>query len=99
MSIFDYAQNYGIPPGDLTKTNSYGYIKRNGNDDIVLIDYGLDADVFSTHYFFILRHLDKTNIEIIFCSEWSNILIVIPGQILDAAVRLSSARSLAKFGR
>ena len=50
MTIFDYAQNYGIPPGDLTKTNSYGYIKRNGNDDIVLIDYGLDSNVFSTHY-------------------------------------------------
>lgn len=50
MTIFDYTQNYAIPPGDLTKTSSYGYIKRNGNDDIVLIDYGLDADVFSTHY-------------------------------------------------
>ncbi len=50
MAIFDYAQNYGIPIGDLTKTNSYGYVKRNGKDDIVLIDYGLDSNVFKTHY-------------------------------------------------
>jgi hypothetical protein len=35
---------------DLTKLNSYGVVKRNGQDKIVLIDYGLTSEGFSTYY-------------------------------------------------
>ena len=36
--------------GDLSKLNTYGLVKRNGNDEIVLVDYGLTKDTFSNHY-------------------------------------------------
>lgn len=48
--IFDYIGNYTIPVGDLQRLNSYGLVKRNGQDAIVLIDYGLDNDVYSSYY-------------------------------------------------
>jgi hypothetical protein len=48
--IFDYIGNYGIPTGDLTKTSSYGIVKRNGSDHIVIIDFGFTHDVQKTHY-------------------------------------------------
>lgn len=42
--------NYGVPVGDLTKTSSYGVVKRNGADAIVLIDYGINQDIYKAHY-------------------------------------------------
>ena len=48
--IFDYIGNYGVPTGDLERTNSYGLVKRDGQDKIVLIDYGLTHDVYSSYY-------------------------------------------------
>ena len=35
---------------DLTKLNSYGVVKRNGQDKIVLIDYGLTSEGLNTYY-------------------------------------------------
>jgi hypothetical protein len=49
-SIVDYMVNYDIPPGDLMRLSSYGAIKRGGNEDIVIIDYGLTKDVYASHY-------------------------------------------------
>lgn len=43
----DYLQSFTIPSGDLQRVSSYGI---NKNDEIVLIDYGLDWEVFSTYY-------------------------------------------------
>ena len=48
--IFDYIGNYGVPTGDLERTNSYGLVKREGQDKIVLIDYGLTHEVYSSYY-------------------------------------------------
>ena len=51
--IYDMAQyvgNYGIPTGDLERINTYGIVKRGGEDTIVIIDYGLTEDVYDTHY-------------------------------------------------
>lgn len=48
--LFSYIGNYGVPTGDLTRLNSYGVVKRNGQDKIVLIDYGLTHDVYSSYY-------------------------------------------------
>ena len=39
-----------IPVGDLMKTSSYGVVKRNGKDKIVLVDYGLSIEIFDKHY-------------------------------------------------
>lgn len=38
------------PAGDLGRLNSYGIVKRHGEERVVLIDYGLTQDVYSTHY-------------------------------------------------
>jgi len=48
--VFDYIGNYGVPAGDLTRMNSYGVVKRGGTDEIVIIDYGLTSDVYSSYY-------------------------------------------------
>jgi len=45
--IFQFIGVYGLPVGDLQRTSSYGLV--NG-DDIVLIDYGLTHDVYSSYY-------------------------------------------------
>lgn len=49
-SIFDIIGSYDFPVGDLCKLNSYGLVNRNGQEDIVLIDYGLTNDVYDSYY-------------------------------------------------
>lgn len=48
--ILRYIGNFGLPVGDLTRLNSYGLVKRYGGDYIVLIDYGLTEDVYTSYY-------------------------------------------------
>ena len=48
--MIDYILNYGVPVGDLGRISSYGVINRGEGDRIVLIDYGLSEEVYSTHY-------------------------------------------------
>ena len=48
--ILSFIGNYDIPPGDLGRLNTYGIVKRNGEDTIVIIDYGLTAEVYSSYY-------------------------------------------------
>jgi len=48
--IFQYVGNYDIPAGDLTRLSTYGAVKRDNQDTIVIIDYGLTDDVYKTHY-------------------------------------------------
>lgn len=49
-SIFNFIGNYGVPVGDLRRLSSYGLVKRDGLDRIVLIDYGLTHDVYTSYY-------------------------------------------------
>jgi hypothetical protein len=49
-AIFGYIGNYGVPVGDLRRLSSYGLVNRNGEDKIVLIDYGLTHDVYDSYY-------------------------------------------------
>ena len=49
-SIFSFIGNYDLPIGDLTRLNSYGIVKRDGEDIIVIIDYGLTHDVYGSYY-------------------------------------------------
>ncbi len=49
-SIFNYIGNYGIPAGDLQRLSTYGVVKRNGQDAVIIIDYGLTNDVYDTYY-------------------------------------------------
>jgi len=44
--VFDW----GLKSGDLARINSYGVVKRSGEEEIVLTDYGLDEHVWKTHY-------------------------------------------------
>jgi hypothetical protein len=50
MNITDFIGNYDIPVGDLMKLSSFGLVKRDGEDRIVIIDYGLTNDVYNSHY-------------------------------------------------
>jgi hypothetical protein len=48
--IFTFIGGYDVPVGDLCKLNSYGLVKRNGEDAIVMIDYGITSDVWDEYY-------------------------------------------------
>jgi hypothetical protein len=49
--IFDLMGSYdNFVSGDLTKLSTYGVVKRDGVDSIVLIDYGLTDEVYNTYY-------------------------------------------------
>jgi hypothetical protein len=48
--IFTFMGGYDTPVGDLKRLNSYGLVKRNGEDTIVLIDYGITWYGFETYY-------------------------------------------------
>jgi hypothetical protein len=49
-SIIEFMENIDAPAGDFGKLNSYGIVQRGGQDDIVLIDFGLTNDVYQTYY-------------------------------------------------
>ena len=49
-AIVEFMTNIDAPAGDFARLNSYGLVKRNGQDDIVLIDFGLTNDVYQTYY-------------------------------------------------
>lgn len=48
--VFNYMPNYDVPPGELMKTSSYGIVKRDGGDEVVLIDYGFDKNINANYY-------------------------------------------------
>lgn len=49
--IFDLMGSYdNFFTGDLTKLSTYGVVKRDNQDMIVLIDYGITQEVFKTYY-------------------------------------------------
>jgi len=48
--LFGFIGNYAVPVGDLMRLSSYGIVKRDGQDTIVLIDYGLTHEVYSSYY-------------------------------------------------
>ena len=50
FSMMDIMSNYDLPPGDLCKLNSFGIIKKDGEDQIVMIDYGLNNKVYDSYY-------------------------------------------------
>lgn len=49
-SIAEFMESIDAPAGDLGRLNSYGIVQRDGQDDIVLIDFGLTNDVYQTYY-------------------------------------------------
>ena len=49
-SMFSYIGDTHVPVGDLKRLNSYGVVKREGHDTIVIIDYGLTDSVYGTYY-------------------------------------------------
>ena len=50
VQMFDLMGDYQLPSGDLTRISSYGMVKRNGTPQIVLIDSGLNDDIYDTYY-------------------------------------------------
>ena len=48
--MLNFLGTYQPPIGDLLRLSTYGVVKRNGQDAIVMIDYGLDEDVYKTYY-------------------------------------------------
>lgn len=49
-SMLDFMGSYDIPVGDLVRLSTYGLVKRDGQDSIVMIDYGLTHDVYASYY-------------------------------------------------
>ena len=49
-SIYSYMVDFDLPAGDLTRLSSLGVVKRNGKRHIVVIDYGLTDEVYTSYY-------------------------------------------------
>lgn len=49
-SFYSYMADYHIPIGDVIRIQNYGMTNRNGQPQIVLLDSGLNDDVFNKHY-------------------------------------------------
>lgn len=49
-NMFQYIGDAQIPVGDLKRLSSYGIVKRNDYDTIVIIDYGLTDNVYGSYY-------------------------------------------------
>jgi tRNA nucleotidyltransferase (CCA-adding enzyme) len=48
--LIDFVVNYGQTPGDMGRPSTYGEVLRDGQPTIVLTDYGLNDEVYDTHY-------------------------------------------------
>jgi hypothetical protein len=49
-NVCEFMLNYDMPVGDLVRTSSYGVVLKDGHRSIVLVDYGLNQNVYDTHY-------------------------------------------------
>jgi mRNA-degrading endonuclease RelE of RelBE toxin-antitoxin system len=50
LEMFTIVGSYDIPVGDLCKLSTYGVVKRDGTNQIVMIDYGLTNEVYHGFY-------------------------------------------------
>lgn len=48
--LFSLISNYETPVGDFKRINSYGVVKENEEERIVVIDYGLTGQVYDSYY-------------------------------------------------
>jgi hypothetical protein len=50
-SVLEFMFSSGSPAGDFGRLSSYGEVRRiDGEDRVVLVDYGLDDDVYNSYY-------------------------------------------------
>ena len=50
-NVMDYMVNFKVKAyGDLLRISSYGVVKREYGDDLVIIDFGLTEDVYNNFY-------------------------------------------------
>ena len=50
QTICEFMSNTSSPAGDLMRMNSYGLVHRNGEEIIVIIDFGLTNDIYDEYY-------------------------------------------------
>ena len=50
VEVMDLVGTYGLHIGDLRRISSYGIVKRDGQDTVVLIDFGGTKDVIKNYY-------------------------------------------------
>lgn len=50
VQMIDFMTGYDLPVGDLCKLSSFGLVNRDGDVDIVMVDYGLTNEVYTSYY-------------------------------------------------
>lgn len=50
IEVIDFAKNWKLTIQDLNDLRQYGIVKRNGEEYVVIADYGLDNDIYKKHY-------------------------------------------------
>ncbi len=49
--VIDYMGNFQVKAyGDLQRLSSYGVVRRDGQEEMVIVDFGLTEDVFNNYY-------------------------------------------------
>lgn len=50
QDLTEFMLQMGAQAGDFGRLNSYGLVKRDGHESIVLIDYGLTGEIYDNYY-------------------------------------------------
>ena len=50
MSILEFMDSTNSPHGDFGRLSSYGLVREDGQESIVLIDFGLTGDIYDQYY-------------------------------------------------
>ena len=48
--LVEIVVNHNLSMGDIDRISSWGIVNRNGSPNLVLVDYGLDDQVWKQHY-------------------------------------------------
>ena len=50
MNLVDFVINYDQSVGDMGRPSTYGEVLKDGQPSIILVDYGLNDEIYNTHY-------------------------------------------------
>lgn len=48
--VIDFSRSFNLPIEDFLRLRQYGIVKRNGEEQIVVVDYGLTFDIWNVYY-------------------------------------------------
>lgn len=76
QSLREFVAGTDALAGDLAQISSYGLVKRDGADEIVLVDFGITENIYKTHY---ARMQEGVNADISGYKKWKRKNVTLRG--------------------